>query len=705
MITKSLKSWLNENLDGLPKSLTALENLAEKENWDFVSGKYPLSALPQVTQDAYRLKTMVASTPTMPAIDTEQNTAVSTFVNQSFNDKYLSANQRTKGEARCVVVQFVESLIIQGVASSSTDACRQFCKALELGNLPSDIIHYANLSNGKPSDNRTLGLRTLQRWVGAKKTNGLNALAPKKRAENSVPVWAKLLLKAYGRPQKPSIYEAIDMATADCLAIGITPPSLSQAKRLISKMSSVEKLRGRVSARDMRSHLPFNRRSTAQTNPADIYGSDGHTFKAEILHPISGKAFRPEVTSIIDEKTRMCVGWSTAESENTFGTIEAMRMAFVKFGIPAVWYVDNGKGFNNKMMDDNLTGFLARLDITKKNSIAYNSQARGKVERSHQSIWVKAARTLDSFMGKRMDTHAKQIFFKKTRKDMQVFGTTSKLISFKDFKDLCQQFVDEYNNRPHAGLDKITCPTTSRRRHMSPVEAWKFYSADITIPKLSEDEATDTFRPYEIRKVNRGELSIGGQQYFHAELAHYNKDEVLVGYDIMDASKIWVRELIRNADIISQGRLICVAEFEANHIHTQPKSVMDKSIENRNAGVLKRIDTQREQALEKMGDNPHIVDHVPNAELTATFEQMNATPIIDINERANEKKPEYFSSDFELLQHLAGKNYVSAEERKQALSIMEQAGMEMRLSVAGLEKEDLLNKWAEPARTAHSTTI
>ncbi|MDC5138046.1 DDE-type integrase/transposase/recombinase, partial [Acinetobacter baumannii] len=126
--------------------------------------------------------------------------------------------------------------------------------------------------------------------------------------------------------------------------------------------------------------------------------ADGHCFDAEVAHPQHGKPFRPELTSIIDVATRRLVGWSIALSESSWAVLDAIRMSATECGIPAIFYVDNGSGYKNDLPKAQWRGFLARLNPEVSHALPYNSQANGLIERSHQTIWVKAAKNLPTYI-------------------------------------------------------------------------------------------------------------------------------------------------------------------------------------------------------------------------------------------------------------------------------------------------------------------
>ena len=139
-------------------------------------------------------------------------------------------------------------------------------------------------------------------------------------------------------------------------------------------MGNVERERGRRGARDLKNILPHKRREFMHLKPAAIYTADGHTFDTEVLNPLSGLPFRPEITTVLDVGTRRCMGWSVGLAESRFTVLEALSHAS-RAAIGALWYVDWGKGFENLMMTDEATGLMGRLGMTMTHSRAYNSQA------------------------------------------------------------------------------------------------------------------------------------------------------------------------------------------------------------------------------------------------------------------------------------------------------------------------------------------
>lgn len=578
----------------LSVSTRTIQDRAKKDGWLFEEDTLPTGAkrrlyriadLPKDVRDAILQHLSHQAAAHLPASITPDGMP-SVAVQVVGDMTHLTNNQRATVDARCAILAWVERLA--STTGGITAARLQAERMAKASALPAEIARLVPLANAKSgkAGKATFCKRTLIYWSSAcAAANGqAAALAPKAPTPDmSVPPWAPALLALYNTPQKRSLREIVerDLAKPGALPMGIQPPSYDQAKRWLSKVSTITRNQGRMGSKELKSLKPYVKRDLSGLDPLDIVQSDGHCLDAEVLHPRHGRPFRPEMTSIIDLATRMCVGWSAGLAENALGVTEAIVTMVTRWGIPAVWYVDNGSGYNNQLMDDERTGLLARIRTTKLNRLPNNPQAGGYIERSHQTIWIAGAKKLPSYMGKDMDRQAKQRVFKITRADIKAVGTSHHLMRWDDFLAWAEEQVREYNNRPHRGLPKITDPKTGRRRHQTPVEAWADAIERGWRPStVTAAEAADLTRPYEVRTVQRGTVSVLGQTYFSRLLTDWHGCEVLVGYDIQDASKVYVRD--------PEGRLICEAGFEANKRAVVPRSYLDAAIERRHEGRLRR---------------------------------------------------------------------------------------------------------------------
>ncbi|MFV0626130.1 MAG: Mu transposase C-terminal domain-containing protein [Alphaproteobacteria bacterium] len=596
----SIQELLELGIPKFPKTHFGIIKKAEREKWVFqernkLGGgrEYSLDSLP-VEAKEFILKTEMGNSQEVIEYQKQELANHSNVIDVN----ELKPYQREVIDARAIILAEIDRLaLIYG----TNKAIQKFVELVFQGDVPEEIkkaLVKANAkSGGKPVK---ISRATIFNWKKAIKESGsIAGLAQKEIREADWPAWGDALLKLWQVPGKPSLSTVLENLVK-ILPVYIAIPSYSAAQRFLKKLPAQVFNKGRVGTREMKKYKAYVARSTANLWPTAVYTADGHTFDAEIENPLTGKLFRPEITTVVDVYTRKVVGWSLDLSERTNSVYMALTKSIITHGIPCIWYVDNGKGFNNRYFDDEMVGLLARLKIEKKNSIAYNSQARGIAERIHQTIWVKAAKNLATYMGADMDTQAKQAVYKKTRKDISEKGRSDLVMSWDNFKEYCTKCVEIYNNTPHRSLPVIVDQTTYKKRNMTPSEFWNKSVMDgFEAEKLSPAEIKDLYRYYEVRRTNRGLVQLFTNSYFSLALEPYHGRDVAVAYDIHDASKVWVRELMELDGEMKAGRLICEAIFEGNSREYFPISKIEFENQKRAEGRVRRLKGHMEDALDE----------------------------------------------------------------------------------------------------------
>jgi putative transposase len=508
--------------------------------------------------------------------------------------------QRKTAEARASILKEVDRM---ASASSISHAIELFITLAERALLAAEIaclIPVANARSGK-SGSRTVSRRSLYRWRKELLAGDAENLAPRKRAEREIPIWAPALLKIYRQPQKVSLAWALEKLTEHLTDTGVEAPSYYQAHRFLSRLSTVEKNRGRMGPRELKSLQPYVQRDVSDLDPLDVVEMDGHTFDSEVQHPSHGQPFKPELTHVLDVKTRVCLGWSASLKESSHAVMGALLNATQSFGVPAILYTDRGSGYNAMIVSNECIGVLGRIGTRHEQSLPYNSQARGIIERAHKSIWIRGAREMASYLGRDMDKEASGKVHKLTRRGELM------LMTWEMFTRWCQKQVDDYNARPHRSLPKLRDKQTGRIRHQSPMEAYQEAIADGFRPlRMSEGEMREMFRPHREAVTHRGLVHLFGNTYFHEQLQHYGGEKVQVGYDIWDPRWVHVRD--------KDGRFICKAEFEGNKRAFFPVAVVEQAREDRAKAREKRIRLKLEEVeAERMGP---ALEHEPSTPLT-----------------------------------------------------------------------------------------
>lgn len=591
------------HLPGLPGTERNIRALAERAAWqvrevpargrtgtrrEYAVTSLPASARQALLEHKLSTSTAVSSSPApaagaLPAATTSP-TLAGLLIPQACAD--LTDGQRIERDARAGVVAAIRRFQVEAACSQET-AMHTLLTLATSGRAEPVIVRSLQLARdgrgrkgqGVNGDTGLPSIRTLKRWLAA------GDLTPRvAQRDMTVPPWAKAFLERYQQPQKPSVEAAYRDACNVWTAA--ERPSIHQVRRFLDKLGTVTRERGRMGPRELKNIQPFVRRDFSHLEPNDIWTADGHCFDAEVQHPLHGRPFRPEITPMLDIGTRRCTGWSCDLAESGTAVADALRHAVERNGIPAILYVDNGSGYKNAMLSDEVTGLMGRLGTDIRHSLPYNSQARGVIERFHQ-VLVKAAQRLPSYVGAAMDREARLQQFKLTRKALK-HGGAMPLIPWDVFVAFVDDVIAEYNARPHRTL-----------KGTSPDLAWRAFEARGWKAHTLAAEDTDTlFRPRVTRIIQRAEINLFTNIYFARELAEFHGIEAQIAYDIHDPSRIWV--------YTPEGRFICEAQANGNRRHYMPVPVVQQAREKRAKGRLARVDAKRDEILEELHGAPAI---------------------------------------------------------------------------------------------------
>ena len=498
--------------------------LFERENveWRKREGKgggkeYALSSMPQALQDEIRNKFAVSIV------------------------KTLTEKQREVAGARMALVAQVAQL---EQAQPRYKAIKFFCEQIKHGGISSDLMRLVETANNKKGKNRTLSNRTLNQWVldyekADTPEERLKALAPMQRVAKKAEeiVWLPDFLAIYRQTNGINVAEAYHYFSAEWDArFADEPlrlemkPSIDQVRAALAKLPKHIKEIGRKTGSELRTLNTYVKRDWSVLQENDVWVGDGHAMKLKVAHPEHGRPFIPEVTLIMDAASRFIVGWSASLAENVLAVADALRYGVERYGIPAIYYSDNGGGEKNWMLDGDITGMLPRLGINHQTGIPGNPQGRGIIERVHQTILYRIARQFETYHGtgadrdtiRQVSTAVISLDKAKRKGATQLTPkqqwAVGKLPSWNQFLDAVQAGVDWYNNE-HVHSEIGMTPVQKRRQLME-----KMNPDDLVF--VTPVEARDLFRPSTLRVAQRGWLQLFNNYYFSAKLKQEQLDEI-----------------------------------------------------------------------------------------------------------------------------------------------------------------------------------
>lgn len=609
-------------LEGIPSSKSSMIELAERESWSRQKragrgGGFeyqpPEAIMAQIRSRA--ASALLQQAAMLPVPKTVQTLPVKSVRREEQLPLPLTDAQQLRESARKGVLLAIEKLMAGcGVGKESAITAVMVEAKKDPAGQMARMLQMAGDERGRKSGDGMPSVRTIKRWFAQ---DAVGALAPKaKQKDMSVPAWASAFLSIWQAPQKPTVELAYRMFEQEWQG---ELPSVHQVRRFLAKMGNVSRHAGRMGAKELKTIKPFIRRDVSKFLPNDCWVADGHCFDAEVQHPFTGKPFRPEMTAFLDLRTRRCVGFSVDLAESSLAILAGLLDGIRRYGKPAMLYTDNG-AYRARMFTDEAVGVMGRLDISPEFRAPWSSQAGGLSERAHQTIWVRLAKTMPTYVGADMDSDARRKMFKLTRNEVACQPAPTGLMSFENFLKLAHDTVEDYNARPHSALGK-----------KSPDQVWQEYVAQGFTPDfLSDDEAGHLCRPREMRIVQRGEVRIGNNRYFSHALEEFHGESMQVGYDIHDASQVWIYD--------AEGRFVCTAEFEANKRDYFPMSKVEAAREKRADGRIKRAelkiaDAQAERrgrpAIEAPEDIviPGMVGTIKRSELAQRAEVLEAREI------------------------------------------------------------------------------
>ncbi|MDP8171514.1 DNA-binding protein [Pasteurella skyensis] len=595
-----LREWYSakelEGLKSLPSLATNITRKAKTEEWikrerEGIKGggfEYAFSSLPEEVQTEIRKKVANSLVEAKPKTDLS-------IVREQLNLRELSSKQIEIADARCAVAQYVLSLEI-GTKGKRKVIIDQFCDQLKCNELPEQLVATISVANAKQGKNRTLSPRTLYDWVLAfeKAENTeqrLRLLVPtgmgRKVADLSQIAWLHDFLEFYQKTTGLTVTHAYRRFSK---AVSYEIPTISTVRRTLNKLPEIVLQRGRLTGSQAKQIMPFVRRDWSQLDLFDCYIGDGHGFKAKIRHPEHSHGFVPEVTALIDGRSRLVVGWSVAKSESVIAVADALRHSIEQYGTPLIYYSDNGGGEKNKTLDADITGVLPRLGITHETGLAGNPQARGIIERLWRSTLIPLAREYETSTAKTVDKSTAHLVHRKIESAVNAIEKGKeltdeqrrfyrKLPRFEDFINDVERVFNEYNNTPHSSL-----PKKEDGVHFSPIEYknWILANERPEMRMLTPIENELLFRPEQIRQVRRGEIQLDTNIYFSVELAPHHNEQVRVCYDIHDPSYVIVKKM--------SGEWICKADLDGNKRAAFPQSVVEKAKQKAIEAANKRLE-------------------------------------------------------------------------------------------------------------------
>jgi transposase InsO family protein len=332
-----------------------------------------------------------------------------------------------------------------------------------------------------------LKVATFKSWLRNYKLYGLEGLAQKPRNDK-------------GKSQKmtPTIRESIDKVLKDEKVVSIKDlyRKLIRKNYIKSWQLSYETLRVYVrenqllESRDLTERKKFEKEFVNELWMVDF--KQGKSIRC-------GKRLRRTyLCAIIDDASRMLVGYEWGHNEDTALFARTFKKAISIYGIPKILYSDQGKVFLSKY----IVQLCGRLGIALAHSKPYQPASRGKIERFNSTV--------------------SQMFYPLI-KDFAALDIEQLNLKFS-------KFIDEiYHQESHHGLGT------------SPLKKYRDNLSKTTIRRVSQDQLEQFFLCVMKRTV-RNDATIVIKNTFYEIDMKYRGEAIDIGFCIDQPERFYLME-------------------------------------------------------------------------------------------------------------------------------------------------------------------
>lgn len=533
------------------------------------------------------------------------------------------STEAQRDQARAISLICVQiKRLVDGGAKSTRAACLMFLTQAQANLLPPAIRGLIDTATDKRGRKKQSGdglpsIETLQKWM-KKYEEGYSLIPKLPKAALVVEAWMPVAATLHARPQKPTIRDThAKLVEGWNRSWGWPPVSYDRVARFVrNEFSTNDLLKGQHKGSALAAKLAYRKRSSAGLDPFMECHADGWTTHFTAPHPLTGEFVSYEVWHFHELVTRYVTKPSVGFTENTQVILAGLKNYIAELGVPAVWQTDHTRSVKNKVVkNDPLTSVTERLGTTVVHpATPGNSQANGIAENCNAYL-DRCARELATYQHPRMDSLTHRNVKRLTTKMMKAAmkgetpeATRLKLVAENTGKGRVftskdeavawiEAAIDKLNNTPHSALPWVVDEETGQRRRQTPREAKDMAIASgFERVMLSQEEMLDAFAIHVTRKVTRGMVQAystanGPQVYRDSALDHIEGQTVVVAWDMMDGTKVWIKD--------TAGNLLCTAALVETTGY-RALSFYEASQEKRADQQLKRLDKKANAIAQRM---------------------------------------------------------------------------------------------------------
>jgi len=512
-------------------------------------------------------------------------------------EQQITASATDRLEKRQLLVHKMQRLMDES-SISEADAARllikQCVERLARNNVRTAATALARRGRVCPSVN------SLVSWYRQAQEKGKQALSDKLRGRRRKNYgWEARALELYNSPNRPQIGTLVWWLQQE----GHTSAKYNRVYTYIRSLPADlgEHGRARVGERQWKGkHTPYVVRDKSSVPVGFVYEADGHTCDVYVAHPVTGGVFRAELTVWIDVASNYVVGHLLTESESAVTTLLSLGRAVSQHDhVPAMIHVDPGSGYRARMITDDVSGLLARLDIKHSEALPGNWRGKGLTEGFFKHFEERFGKRWATYCGHcRTDEALSRLQDKIKRGEIE-------LPQWDEYCNAMAEYFEAHNQTPQRGLGM-----------RAPADLWARLE---NVP--SHIDPMELIRPREQRKVTYQRVQMFNRKYqaTAGELAGYEGQTVLVEFDQHDMTSVVVRDL--------KGRFICDAGCVDKQAWLSDSHLQDLR-QKRQAGQARRLQHKLDETRARARPLIELAEQDDRAELID-----NQTPKLEHSKR------------------------------------------------------------------------
>ena len=449
---------------------------------------------------------------------------------------------------------------------------------INLHSIPPDLMAEACSQAALLLQKKRVTPQTIYNWLRNYKAGGIGALESKEHRDLGMSTLhpdlrqyiedrLKTTRDRLAKVHRDSIIKAKKMDLDH-----IVYPTYDQVRFIHEKLSDAAKIYGGHGTRAYRKTNELTGHFEAEV-PNHIWQCDHHLLDILIINEETGKPERPWLTVIIDDYSRAIMGYYLSFDNPTSNAIAlALHHAMCKkpqelwvmHGIPRLLYVDNGKDFRSKHIEE----VCLHFKIERKSHEPYIARSKGKIERWFRTLEEMLIAYLDGYIGSSPQQRPAKV--------------TPKLSLDQLREQIIDFILNTYHERVHSQIK--TTPRTRWLEHPT------------LIQPVNELEDLDYLLESATRTVQNDGIQFQNGKYVDKDgkLTPYIRKEVRIFFNRNDVSTI--RVYCRGAE---KERFLCLADRNrsAKLIAEQNKTIR-RELGNEKQASKRRLKAAAEQPKE-----------------------------------------------------------------------------------------------------------